>query len=167
MNGQICKYAAQNRRKIESENLRTYVWLKNIMEVKRTRRGSRRARQVSKPQMSSVPVIGLITENVLIPKTKSICIKEAGASSRNSFVHKTELVKPRKSNADAMIPLLKQPPHLAKKCASKLKCTEQVSHIPIFSLNLLFHLTSRFFLGFTFPFFLFEKSLYRGKLKDG
>ncbi|XP_076240955.1 uncharacterized protein LOC143183316 [Calliopsis andreniformis] len=139
-----------------------------MMEVKKTRKGVRHTRRVSKPQMSSVPAIGLITENVLVPIRKSICIKKIGASRSNPSELKTERIKPQKCNENVMTPLLKQPSHFQeKKCTSKLQYSKQGKKLCESEKGKLSKKTSRLInKSSTFPFLSrFQKFVQRTEEK--
>ncbi|XP_076680496.1 uncharacterized protein LOC143375375 [Andrena cerasifolii] len=86
-----------------------------------------RAWRASEFKVPPMPDIGLITENVLVPITKMIFTKKTNTTRRNFTERKTELVKPRKSNEDAMMqPLLRQPPRpVENRYMSKLSYSKE------------------------------------------
>ncbi|XP_043252522.1 uncharacterized protein LOC122397434 [Colletes gigas] len=84
------------------------------MAVKIVKKNNR-AWRASESKMSSGMVHGLITDNVLVPITKTIFTKKSKTARSNLSDRRTELVKPLKCSDHITMPLLKPPSHLSVK----------------------------------------------------
>ncbi|XP_076292555.1 uncharacterized protein LOC143214896 [Lasioglossum baleicum] len=108
------------------------------MTVKNVERYDR----ICKPRKSPTSVVGLITENVFVPITKTVFV-EKGSRVRSSFSDRsaTNTIAPRKRDSgDATIPLLKQPSRQPSKrihCQEKKRTTNDQRNptLPLFNYN--------------------------------
>ncbi|XP_076661732.1 uncharacterized protein LOC143365440 [Halictus rubicundus] len=95
------------------------------MTVKHVARYNRicKALESKVPTRSPTSVVGLITENVLVPIKKTVFV-EKSSRVRSSFSERTatKAIRLRKRDDDATIPLLKQPPRQPSK---RLRCHEK------------------------------------------